>query len=125
MTTTGEVLKPCAKCGMKHQLSAKPSSNVDGHWCVWCYVCHIGVYAQTKPDVIAAWNDRRAPQGNAAQEGYVLVPTRATEEMRMYGQSAYDHAVATMPALANRTAAIAVAYATMIAAAPSNKEVER
>lgn len=61
---------------------------------------------------------------HAVPEGYVLVPTRATDEMRMYGQSAYDHAIATMQAHANRTGAIATAYATMIAAAPTSNTGE-
>lgn len=77
MTTTGEVLKPCPWCPSAEQNLS--SNGCDNHMVV-CECGAEGPAADTPNLAVAAWN-RRAPQGNAAQEGYVLVPVEPTDEM--------------------------------------------
>jgi hypothetical protein len=109
MTTTGEVLKPT-----REEMIAflNGSGEIDG-------LMFGEPAADKRPrfwwrkylDVLSA------PQGNAAQEGYVLVPVEPTEEMVEAGWVHTAH-----PCFSEN---VADAYKAMIAAAPSNKEVER
>lgn len=74
-----------------------------------CGGCSVGMIADTKEKVIAAWN-RRAPSGAKVPEGYALVPIEPTDEM----------ALAAIKASLMHTGLIngVPQYKAMIAAAP-------
>lgn len=109
MTTTGEVLKPCIS---EREAFADFIINELGPY----QIEGISLIdaAEKAWKAALAWI---APQGNAAQEGYVLVPVEITDEM--------EQAIFSELGSPSDWHGFKEAYRAMIAAAPSNKEVER
>lgn len=117
MTTTGEVLKPCPFCGGK----AETRLAHDG-WCVECQSCFVqAAHDLIEDKSIRAWN-RRAPQGNAAQERRAALEDAidACDEEYLIGPSTSADDVAYNMAIDDVKDRI-----EKLIAAPSNKEVER